>query len=96
MRIVLSKDLLQVLFPGAAHSAADSDEVEDTLREYYEQGPISVSVESNPAEVRIEITQTGSQISERRLKEASEAGEAGDFRKAERLLQPIREQYPWE
>ena len=96
MSIVLSKDLLQVLFPEAAHSAADANEVEDILRAYYEQGPISVSVEPNPAEVRIEITQTAQRLSGSQLREASEAGEAGDFRKAERLLQPIQEQYPWE
>jgi Flp pilus assembly protein TadD len=96
MSIVLSKDLLQLLFPSVADSATDSDKVESILKDYYERGPVSVAVEANSAEVQVEITQIAQSFSDSRLGEASAAGDSGNFRKAERLLKPIREQYPWE
>ena len=95
MSIVLSKDLLQILFPTVLDGSADEGQAERILRNYYESGAVSASVHMRPEETEVEVTGIGQKFKDSMLHEASEAGEAGDFRKAERLLGPIREQYPW-
>ena len=96
MSIVLPKDLLQVVFPRVVENYADRETVEQLIRDYYERDSISVGVEVRAEETEVRITEIKQVFEDSRLQEASAAGEVGDFRKAERLLDPIREKYPWE
>ena len=96
MSIVISKDLLQILFPSVADDSTDEGEAERILRDYYESDSVSISVQVHAEEIDVGITEIAQTFSDSKLQEASEAGEAGDFRKAERLLKPIRDQYPWQ